>query len=65
MRPVSAILLLLLALAAVAPGPAAGLPAGSAPPSFPLPWIVDDWPRALSVAKARKLPIFVENWAPW
>ena len=65
MRAATSILLLLLALATVGPGPAAGLPAGSAPPRSALPWIVDDWPRALSVAKARKLPIFVENWAPW
>jgi len=37
----------------------------AAAPASPLPWIADDWPRALSAAKARKLPIFVENWAPW
>lgn len=30
-----------------------------------LPWIDDDWPRAVAEAKARKVPIFVESWAPW
>lgn len=30
-----------------------------------LPWIEDDYPKALAQARARKLPIFVENWAPW
>jgi hypothetical protein len=35
------------------------------PASPVLPWIADDWPTAVRVAKARKVPIFVENWAPW
>ena len=30
-----------------------------------LPWIDDDLTRAMAEAKARKLPIFVESWAPW
>jgi len=30
-----------------------------------LPWIEDDYGRALSEARAKKLPIFVEAWAPW
>lgn len=30
-----------------------------------LPWIEDDLTRALAEAKTRKLPIFVESWAPW
>jgi hypothetical protein len=30
-----------------------------------LPFIHDDYPRALAEAKQRKLPIFVECWAPW
>lgn len=30
-----------------------------------LPFINDDFPRALSIAKARQLPLFVEAWAPW
>jgi hypothetical protein len=30
-----------------------------------LPFVHDDWPRALAEAKARDLPLFVESWAPW
>jgi hypothetical protein len=30
-----------------------------------LPFIHDDYPKALSEAKARKLPIFIETSAPW
>jgi hypothetical protein len=30
-----------------------------------LPWIEDDYPKALAEARAKNLPIFVENWAPW
>jgi hypothetical protein len=30
-----------------------------------LPWINDNYPKALAEAKERKLPIFVEVWAPW
>ncbi len=44
--------------------PAAGA-AGVAATASPLPWIANDWPRAVSLARARKVPIFVENWAPW
>ena len=31
----------------------------------PLPWIHDDYPRAIALAKARGVPIFVDNGAPW
>jgi hypothetical protein len=31
----------------------------------PLRFIADDYPRALSEARQRKLPVFVEVWAPW
>jgi hypothetical protein len=30
-----------------------------------LPWIEDNYPKALAEAKQRKLPMFVEVWAPW
>jgi hypothetical protein len=30
-----------------------------------LPFINDNYPKALGEAKQRKLPIFVEVWAPW
>lgn len=31
----------------------------------PLPFIDDDYSRALSEAKAKGLPLFVDTWAPW
>ena len=37
---------------------------GSAPREV-LPFIADDYPRALAEARTRKVPIFVEAWAPW
>jgi hypothetical protein len=41
-------------------------PAGAAKqPAMVMPWIEDDYGRAISEAKARKVPIFVESWAPW
>ena len=30
-----------------------------------LPFIADDYEKALSEARARKKPLFVEAWAPW
>ena len=42
--------------------------AGMAPDRAPrpaVPFIADDYPRALAEARAKKLPIFVEAWAPW
>jgi hypothetical protein len=30
-----------------------------------LPFVSDDYSRALAEAKARQVPIFVESWAPW
>jgi hypothetical protein len=51
---------LLLALAA-----ATFLGAGSAAPHPAVPFIADDYPGALAEARAKKLPIFVEAWAPW
>jgi hypothetical protein len=30
-----------------------------------LPFIADDYPKALAEAKASKKPIFFEAWAPW
>ena len=36
-----------------------------AAPKFAVPFIEDDYPKALSEARSKKVPIFVENWAPW
>lgn len=30
-----------------------------------LPFIEDDYGRALAEARTRKLPLFIEAWAPW
>ncbi|HEX6160061.1 MAG TPA: hypothetical protein VF111_07840 [Thermoanaerobaculia bacterium] len=47
-------LLLLLALLA--------LPAAAAET---LPFVKDDFAKAVALAKSKNLPIFVEAWAPW
>ena len=41
----------------------AGAP--SAPAKSVLPFISDDYTTALTQARARKLPLFIEAWAPW
>jgi len=30
-----------------------------------LPFIEDDYPKALGEARARSVPLFIEAWAPW
>jgi hypothetical protein len=49
---------LLLAALAAAPGSAPATPKG------PLRF-ADDYARALAAALARKVPLFVDAWAPW
>jgi tetratricopeptide (TPR) repeat protein len=52
----------LLALALAAPA----LRAADAPPAPPvLPFVEDDYGRALEAARSKGLPLFVEAWAPW
>ncbi|HSB19781.1 MAG TPA: hypothetical protein VLD85_07240 [Anaeromyxobacteraceae bacterium] len=48
----------LLGIPAVLPAPAAAARGG-------LPWVRDDYAGALSRARARKVPIVVDVWAPW
>jgi hypothetical protein len=69
-----AVLVLALVCALVAsPASPAGAPAGSrkpaksisAGPRMVLPFIRDDYARALVEARARKVPLFIEAWAPW
>jgi len=66
----------MLALActlAASPAAPAGVAAGtrkpalssSAGPRMALPFIRDDYTRALALARARKVPLFIEAWAPW
>jgi hypothetical protein len=58
----------LLAALLLAPAPAATAsrhqPAAMHARSV-LPFISDDYAKALQVARARKLPLFIESWAPW
>jgi hypothetical protein len=57
----------LLSFAALLPAAAVPLLAASAGAARPpiLPFIEDDAPRAEALARSKKLPIFVEAWAPW
>ena len=45
-------------LAVTATGP-------TAPAKRGLPFVHDDYARAVREARARKVPIFIEAWAPW
>jgi hypothetical protein len=58
MRPPRSVWLACVALASLAASPAHE-------PRQVLPWIKDDYAKALQEARARKLPIFIEAWAPW
>jgi hypothetical protein len=57
--------LLLASAVACSTQRAAVVPAGDSHTSEALPFIEDDYPRALADAKARHVPIFVDAWAPW
>ena len=50
---------ILILLSALAPSAVASAMPG------PLPFIADDVARARSEATRRRLPIFVDVWAPW
>lgn len=43
----------------------AATPAGGATSKEALPFIHDDYPKALAEAKAKHKPLFVDAWAPW
>jgi len=53
-------LALLLGLAAAAP-----LGAADHGDARPLPFVADDYEKALGDARARARPLFIEAWAPW
>ena len=58
--------LALLALAATASvAPAGTATRADRADSRPLPFLSDDYGRALADARARSLPLFIEAWAPW
>jgi hypothetical protein len=52
---------------APAPAEAAPAPATARPAKLRtvIPFIQDDYTRAVAQARARKLPLFIEAWAPW
>ena len=54
---------LLASAAPVTASPAAAAPAARS--REVLAFIADDYPKALQLARERKLPIFIEAWAPW
>ena len=37
----------------------------TAPKGPVLPFIADDYTKAVAEARARKVPLFIEAWAPW
>ena len=45
--------------------PPAAETAQGAAAALALPFIEDDYGRALAEAKAKAVPLFVEAWAPW
>lgn len=56
----------LVAMLALAPLPGRALAATATATSAPvLPWIANDYEKAATLAKSRKVPLFVEAWAPW
>ena len=54
---------LLSALGAILPG--AGAAGAAASARRVMPFIADDYARAVAEARARKVPLFIESWAPW
>ena len=58
MKPITAVLAFALLAAPAVARAAEGLDKA-------LPFVVDDYARALSEARAQKLPLFIEAWAPW
>ena len=50
-------------LGALAAAPAMAAPLGAE--GRVLPFISNDYARALGEARARALPLFIEAWAPW
>jgi hypothetical protein len=65
MRPFLPAVPLLALACTLAVSSATPAPSLSAGPRMVLPFIRDDYPRALAEARARKVPLFIEAWAPW
>lgn len=67
MRPTLLLVLLALAApeAAATASPASSTAHAEATPRFTLPFIDDDFGRAMAAGREKQLPVFVEMWAPW
>jgi len=52
-------------LLSLSPATASPAAAPSSAPKAALPWIENDYARAMAEAKRRGVPVFVEAWAPW
>ena len=68
LKLVTVMLLLVLPLVAHAAPAAKSKPKPAAKAAVwkpAVPFIEDDFGRALALAKERKLPVFIEGWAPW
>jgi hypothetical protein len=57
------VIALLSALGTILPGSGAAGATATARRVFP--FIADDYARAVAEARARKVPLFIESWAPW
>ena len=55
---------LLAAALTLLPLPAAASTTPAAAPMV-IPFIDDDYTKAVAEARARKVPLFIEAWAPW
>ena len=75
-KPAPIVLALSIALALTAPASAAAAKSGARQVAGAkaaklgewkpvVPFIEDDFGRALALAKERKRPVFIEGWAPW
>ena len=64
-RLASSALLLALAVPATAGATTPGDAEGERRDTRPLPFLSDDYAKALGDARARSLPLFIEAWAPW
>jgi hypothetical protein len=58
-------LLIAVGLAALACAPAPTVTEKEEGTTLALPFVEDDYARALVEARSRRLPLFVEAWAPW
>jgi hypothetical protein len=65
MRATALPIVLALAALACAPVPRMAEKTQGAAGALALPFVEDDYARALAEAKSKAVPLFVEAWAPW